>query len=137
MFEFCEIEVAFFSQGHIIDRRRPVQLNQYLFEAYICFLEAPLTILRIAPVGISNWRYIATIFPPILRRNRYLRRLLAMQFKLDFEPLQQLKIILIFALSQLLNVDLAWDTGFVQALLQQLKIADEFVLCFGFEVYSV
>jgi hypothetical protein len=56
-------------------------------------------------------------------------------FEVGFEPLAELKVVLVLSLGELSNFDVSLDTVLVEGVLENLVIFDEFVLMLGIPFY--
>lgn len=55
----------------------------------------------------------------------------AVEIIISFEPLNELEVILIFSFGKFLNIDISFDSCFVECVLQYLQVVDELVLVFS------
>ena len=53
---------------------------------------------------------------------------------ISFKPLNELKVVLIFSFSQFLNIDISFNTCFLEGSLKDFEVVDELILSFGFPV---
>lgn len=72
-------------------------------------------------------RNIASSFPWII----LFSPISAVEIVVSFEPLDELKVVLIFTFDKLLDVDISFDSCLIKGSLKNFHVADEFIIIFG------